>query len=208
MEICGGWTRAYGGGTVDGNYWQARSSFRIKTDKRYEGVNVIDYPVFPSKIHNKYRCWQVRNGGNDTQARIKDPAIQMIVLKSGFYVDCQDYQPAHVFLNGNYYGMLNIRESNNKHFAYSNYGIDFSDMHQFDLSNAQYNQKMGDNKAWQQLLKLASNLAQTKSTETYSQICDLLDIDEYINYMALECYMGPTDWITNTNNIKGENVAK
>lgn len=203
LEICGGWTRAYGGGTVDGNYWQARSSFRIKTDKRYEGVNVIDYPVFPSKIHNKYRCWQVRNGGNDTQARIKDPAIQMIVLKSGFYVDCQDYQPAHVFLNGNYYGMLNIRESNNKHFAYSNYGIDFSDMDQFDLSNAQYNQKMGDNKAWQQLLKLASNLAQTKSTETYSQICDLLDIDEYINYMALECYMGPTDWITNTNNIKG-----
>ena len=203
LEICGGWTRAYGGATVDGRYWEARSSFRIKTDKRYEGVNVIDYPVFPSKIHNKYRCWQVRNGGNDTWARITDPALQMIVLKSGFYVDCQDYQPAHVFLNGDYYGMLNIRESNNKHFAYSNYGIDFSDMDQFDLSNNQYNQKMGDNKAWQQLLKLAQNLAQTKSAETYSQICDLLDIDEYINYMALECYMGPSDWITNTNNIKG-----
>jgi len=203
LEISGGWTRAYGGGTVDGRYWQARSSFRIKTDKRYEGVNMLDYPVFPSKIHNKYRCWQVRNGGNDTQARIKDPAIQMIVLKSGFYVDCQDYQPAHVFLNGDYYGMLNIRESNNKHYAYSNYGIDFSDMDQFDLSNAQYNQKIGDNKAWQQLVKLASNLAQTKSAETYSQICDLLDINEYVNYMALECYMGPTDWITNTNNIKG-----
>ena len=203
IEISGGWTRAYGGGTVDGKYWQTRSSFRIKTDRRYEGVNVIDYPVFPMKIHNKYRCWQVRNGGNDTQARIKDPAIQMIVLKSGFYVDCQDYQPAHVFLNGDYYGMLNIRESNNKHFAYSNYGIDFSDMDQFDLSNAQYNQKMGDNKAWLQLLRLAQSLASTKSAETYRQICDLLDIDEYINYMALECYMGPTDWITNTNNIKG-----
>ena len=42
-----------------------------------------------------------------------------------------------------------------------------------------------------------------KSAETYRQICDLLDIDEYINYMALECYIGPSDWITNTNNIKG-----
>ena len=203
VEISGGWTRAYGGGTVDGKTWQARSSFRLKTNKIYEGVNVIDYPVFPSKIHNKYRCWQVRNGGNDTQARIKDPALQMIVLKSGFYVDCQDYQPAHVFLNGDYYGMLNIRESNNKHFAYSNYGIDFDDMDQFDLSNAQYNQKIGDNKAWLQLVKLAQNLASTKSADTYSQICDLLDMDEYINYMALECYVGPTDWITNTNNIKG-----
>ena len=203
LEICGGWTRAYGGATVDGKYWEARSSFRIKTDKRYEGVSSIAYPVFPSKPYNKYRCWQVRNGGNDTYARIKDPAVQQVVLKSGFYVDCQDYQPAHVFLNGEYYGMLNIRESNNKHFAYSNYGIDFDDMDQFDLSNAQYNQKMGDNKAWLQLQTLAKRLAQTKSEEIYSQICDLLDMDEYINYMALECYLGASDWITNTNNVKG-----
>ena len=148
LEICGGWTRAYGGATVDGKTWEARSSFRLKTDAKYEGVNAIDYPVFPLKPYNKYRCWQVRNGGNDTYARIKDPAIQMMVLRSGFYVDCQDYQPAHVFLNGDYYGMLNIRESNNKHFAYSNYGISFDDMDQFDLSNAKYNQKMGDNAAW------------------------------------------------------------
>ena len=203
LEICGGWTRAYGGGTVDDRYWEARSSFRLKTDKRYEGVNVIDYPVFPSKTHNKYRCWQVRNGGNDTYARIKDPAIQMMVIKSGFYVDCQDYQPAHVFLNGQYYGMLNIRESNNKHFAYSNYGIDFDDMDQFDLSNAQYNQKMGDNKAWLQLVRLAQQLGSRKTEELYRQVCELLDIDEYINYMALDCYIGPSDWITNTNNVKG-----
>lgn len=203
LEICGGWTRAYGGGTVDGRYWPARSSFRIKTDKRYEGVHSIDYPVFPYKPYNKYRCWQVRNGGNDTDARIKDAAIQQIVLSSGFYIDCQDYQPAHVFLNGEYYGMLNIRESNNKHFAYSNYGIDFDDMDQFDLSNAKYNQKVGDNKAWLQLQTLAKHLAQTRAEEIYSQICDLMDMDEFINYMALECYMGPSDWITNNNNVKG-----
>lgn len=203
LEICGGYTRAYGGGYVDDRYWDAKSSFRLKGDKRYEGVNSIDYPVFPSKPYNKYRCWQVRNGGNDTYARIKDPAIQMMVLKSGFYVDCQDYQPAHVFLNGLYYGMLNIRESNNKHFGYSNYGIDFSDMDQFDLSNAQYNQKIGTSDAWNQLQKLGWQLAQDQSAETYSQICDLLDIDEYINYMALDCYIGPSDWITNTNNVKG-----
>jgi len=203
LEICGGWTRAYGGGEVDGRSWPTRSSFRIKTDKRYEGVHAIDYPVFPSKPHNKYRCWQVRNGGNDTYGRIKDPLIQQIVMRSGFYVDCQDYQPAHVFLNGAYYGMLNIRESNNKHFAYSNYGISFDDMDQFDLSNAQYNQKVGDNKAWTQLQTLARKLGQTKSEDSYKDVCALLDMNEYVNYMALECYIGSSDWLTNTNNVKG-----
>ena len=203
LEICGGWTRAYGGGWGDDRYWEARSSFRLKTDKKYEGVKSIDYPVFPMKPYNKYRCWQVRNGGNDTSHRIKDAALQQMVLRSGFYVDCQDYQPAHVFLNGAYFGMFNIRESNNKHFAYSNYGIDFEDMDQFDLSNAKYNQKVGDNEAWLQLKALSRKLVQDKSEETYRQICDLLDIDEYVNYMALECYIGPSDWITNTNNVKG-----
>lgn len=202
MEISGGWTRAYGGGWVDGKYWEMKSSFRLKTDKRYEGVNVIDYPVFPYKPHNKYKVWQVRNGGNDTYARITDPAIQQMVLTSGFYVDCQDYQPAHVFFNGEYLGMLNIRESNNKHYGYSNYGIDTDDMDQFDLSNNQYNQKVGDNKAWLELVKLSLQLASKKTPELYEQICQRLDIDEYTNYMALECYNGPTDWITNTNNVK------
>ncbi|MBO4641972.1 MAG: lamin tail domain-containing protein [Bacteroidaceae bacterium] len=203
FEIAGGWSRAWGGGTVDGKTWEMKSSFRLKGDKRYEGQKYFNYPIFPHKPYNKYHCLQVRNGGNDSYARTKDANIQVIALKSGFYLDCQDWQPAHVFFNGDYLGMLNIRESNNKHFGYSNYGIDTDDMDQFDLSNAQYNQKAGDAVAWQKVLSLSTEVARTKSPETYRWLCDLLDIDEYINYMAFECYIGCSDWITNTNNVKG-----
>lgn len=203
FEIAGGWSRAWGGGTVDGKTWEMKSSFRLKGDKRYEGQKYFNYPIFPHKPYNKYHCLQVRNGGNDCYARTKDANIQVIALESGFYLDCQDWQPAHVFFNGDYLGMLNIRESNNKHFGYSNYGIDTDDMDQFDLSNAQYNQKAGDAVAWQKLLSLASEVGRTRSPETYKKVCDMLDIDEYINYMAFECYIGCSDWITNTNNVKG-----
>lgn len=203
FEICGGWTRAYGGGTTDGVYWPMKGSFRLKADKKYEHINSLDYAVFPNKPYNKYKVWQVRNGGNDTGARIKDAALNQIVIKSGFNVDAQDCQPAHVFFNGQYLGMLNIRESNNKHYGYSNYGIDTDDMDQFDLSNAQYNQKAGDDEAWLKLVGLSTQLASNGSEATYNEICKLLDIDEYCNYMALECYIGCGDWITNTNNVKG-----
>lgn len=203
FEISGGWTRAYGANMVDGKYWEMTSSFRLKTDKRYEGVNELAYPVFPDKPYNKYKVWQVRNGGNDTKARIIDPALQQMVMKSGIDIDCQDYQPAHVFFNGMYLGMLNIRESNNKHFGYSNRGIDTKDMDQFDLSNARYNQKAGDEEAWLTLVALSEQLASDHSEETYAKVCELLDIDEFINYMACDCYIGPSDWITNTNNVKG-----
>ena len=203
FEISGGWSRGYGGRWTDDRYWDMKSSFRLKTDKRYEGLNEIPYTVFPDKPYNKYKVWQVRNGGNDTNNRQKDPIIQQIVLTSGFDVDCQAYQPSHVFFNGEYLGMLNIRESNNKHFGYSNFGIDTDDMDQFDLSNAQYNQKAGDDEAWLELLARAEQLATSQSEADYEKVKELLDIDEYINYMALECYLGCGDWITNTNNVKG-----
>ena len=203
FEISGGWTRAYGSGVTDDRYWEMKSSFRLKADKRYEMQNELPYAVFPDKPYNKYKVWQVRNGGNDTYARIIDPALQQIVMKSGINVDCQDYQPAHVFFNGQYLGMLNIRESNNKHYGYSNFGIDTDDMDQFDLSNAQYNQKAGDEEAWLELQNRAMTLASSPTEANYERVKELLDIDEYINYMALECWIGSSDWITNTNNIKG-----
>ena len=39
---------------------------------------------------------------------------QQILISNGFYIDAQDYQPVHVFFNGEYIGMLNLREPNNR----------------------------------------------------------------------------------------------
>lgn len=202
MEIAGGWSRAFQGSWGDNRYWEMRGSFRLKADKRFEGANSFDYPVFPNKPYNKYKVWQVRNGGNDDH-RTKDACIGQAVLQSGFYVDAQDASPTHIFFNGEYLGMFNIRESNNRHYGDSNYGIDTDDMDQFDLSNAQYNQKVGDNQAWNELLELSRQLIETGSVSVWNEICKRMDMDEYINYMALECYFGSSDWLTNVNNFKG-----
>jgi len=202
MEICGGWSRGYGEGETDGKYWDAKSSFRLKCDKEYEGVNSIDYPVFPLKPFNKYKVWQVRNGGNDTYARIIDPSLSQIALRSNFNLDAQDCQPAHIFFNGQYLGMFNIRESNNRHYGYSNWGIDTDDMDQFELSGG-YKQMVGTDTAWKEMVALTKQLSSDQSEETYRQVSERLDIEEFINYMAYCIYMGPSDWMNNANNMKG-----
>jgi len=205
FEICGGWTRAYGGGTVDDRVWEMKSSFRLKAGKYYEGLNTIDYPFFPNKPYNKYKTLQIRNGGNDTYARIIDPAIQQIMLRSGYYIDCQDWQPSHVFFNGEYLGMMNIRENNNKNFGDSEYGIDTDEIDQFEINpSVGYLQKAGDDVVMQQWVSLAAQLANDPTNDNlYAQICELVDIDEYCNYMAAEIYLGCNDWLTNSNNAKG-----
>ena len=188
MAMCGGWSRA----------WEPHS-FKLKAAKIYEGRNSMNYPFFDDKQFLKHKTLQIRNGGNDTGSRIKDPALQEIVRQSGIDIDCQAYQPIVHFINGEYRGMLNMREPNNKHFAYANYGYDSDEVDQFEMSpDSGYCQKEGTKDSFLKWYELSANAA---DPEVYSEICNMVDIDEYINYMAVEFYLGATDWPQ--NNVKG-----
>ena len=188
FAMCGGWSRSW-----------TPHSFKLKAGKIYEGNNSIDYPFFADKPYLKHKTLQIRNGGNDTGCRIKDAALQEIVHRSGLDVDGQHTQPVVHFINGEYKGMLNMREPNNKHYAYANWGIDTDEMDQFEMSpDSGYVQMEGDREAFLEWYALSADAA---NDATYEQIRNLVDIDEYINYMAVEFYLGGTDWPQ--NNIKG-----
>ena len=188
FSMCGGWSRA----------WEPHS-FKLKAAKIYEGLNSIDYPFFADKPHLKHKTLQIRNGGNDTNCRLKDAALQAIVHSSGLDVDGQSTQPVMHFINGEYKGMLNMREPNNKHYAYANWGIDTDEMDQFEMSpDSGYVQMEGDRAAFLEWYELSKNAA---NETIYEKIRNLVDIDEYINYMAVEFYLGGNDWPQ--NNIKG-----
>lgn len=188
FAMCGGWSRAW-----------TPHSFKLKANKVYDGNNFFAAQLFDNKPYIKNKTLQIRNGGNDTQCRVKDPALQMIVGKSGLQVDYQDWKPVHVFLNGEHYAVLNMREPNNKHFAYSNYGFDSDELDQFEMSpDSGYVQMTGTPESFTRLVTLSESAA---DEATYTEIGKLLDLDEYVNYMAVEFVLGGTDWPQ--NNIKG-----
>lgn len=188
FSMCGGWSRAW-----------APHSFKLKAKKEYDLKNSFNAQFFTEKGFLKHKTLQIRNGGNDTSNRIKDAAIQMVVANSRLNVDYQEWQPAHVFINGSHYAVLNIREPNNKDFAYSNQGIDTDEMDQFEISpDSGYVQMRGSKESFNRLVELSYDAA---NPTTYSEIKKLLDIDEYINYMAIELYSGNWDWPQ--NNVKG-----
>ena len=197
FSVCGGWSRAW-----------SPHSFKLKAGKAYDLNNTFAYQFFGSEKDNpsvengkgylKHKTLQIRNGGNDTNCRIKDAAMQQIVASTGLYVEHQAWQPVHVYINAMPYAVLNMREPNNKHHGYANYGIDSDVMDQFEVcADSGYVQKEGTKDSfnkWYELAKTAS------SEESYNEICKLVDIDEYINYMATEFYLGSDDWPH--NNVK------
>lgn len=189
MESSGGWSRA----------WAPHSS-NLKAKKQYEGENKMSYSFFGDRQNVRYKSVKLRNGGNEyNSGRMKDAALQHIVRSSGLYVETQGFQPVHQFFNGNYIGVLNLREPNNKHYGYTVYGYDNDNMDQFKMSpDSGFIQQAGTRESWEQLLALAENAT---NEDTYAEIEKLVDIEEYINYLAVEFYLASTDYPQ--NNIKG-----
>ncbi len=187
IERCGGWSRAW-----------SPASFKIKANKRYEGQKHLLYPFFEEKPYLKHKTVQIRNGGNDNGCRVLDVILQQIAATSGLDVDYQAYQPVAHFVNGVWKGAINMREPNNKHFVYSNYGYDEDEIDQFEMSpDSGYCQKCGTYEAMQDLLTLSKSAS---DANTYKAICDLIDMDEFCNYMAIEFYLRNSDWPQ--NNLK------
>ncbi|MBP1530541.1 MAG: CotH kinase family protein [Bacteroidaceae bacterium] len=187
MERCGGWSRG----------WNPMA-FKIKANKQYELQNFLPYQFFTDKPYLKHKTLQIRNGGNDNTCRIKDPALQEIVRRSGLDIDYQAYQPVMHYINGRYAGVINMREPNNKHFVYANYGLDDNEIDQFEISpDSGYVQKCGTKESLQRWYSLAEDC---EDDAVYDEIRQMVDIDEYCNYMAVEMYLGNWDWPQ--NNVK------
>ncbi len=190
VEVSGGWSRAW-----------TPQSFNIKANKIYEGVNRMNYQFFKDKPFLRHKGLKVRNGGNDyNSGRIKDAAIQQVVTTSGLYVETQAYQPIHVYRNGKYLGLLNLREPNNKNYAFANYGIDTDDddMDQWKMSpDSNYVQQVGTKDVFNEWYSLSQNAADALA---YERIKQIVDIEEMCNYLAVEFYVCGNDWPK--NNIK------
>lgn len=189
MEASGGWSRA----------WAPHSS-NFKAKKQYEGENKMAYAFFADRPNVRYKSVKLRNGGNEyNSGRVKDAVLQTIVRSSGLYVETQGFQPVHQFFNGSYIGVLNLREPNSKHYGYTVYGLDNDNMDQFKMTpDSGYVQQAGTRDAWEQLLALSQNAT---DEDSYAEIEKLVDIEEYINYVAVEFYLASTDYPQ--NNIKG-----
>jgi len=188
MAICGGWSRSDG-----------VKSFKLKADKKYNPLlNYLPYTFFDCKKYNKNKVIQNRNGGNES-GMIIDAALQEIVRTSGLDIDCQAYRPAVHYINGKAKGVINIREPNNKKFVEANYGYDSDEIDMFEMSaDSAFTIMCGDDVAYKKLYSLSK---QAKVDSVYQQIKQLLDIEEYINYMCVELYLGNWDWPQ--NNLKG-----
>ncbi|MFZ5939254.1 MAG: CotH kinase family protein [Bacteroidota bacterium] len=191
MKIFGGCSRG-----------QSLKSLNISADKIY-GKNRFNYAFFREKPGmDEVKTIVLRNSGNDfSYTMMRDPMMQALV-KEDMQIDGQAYEPAVVYLNGEYWGIHNMREKISDNYIESNYGIPSENVNLLEGYNSVIS---GSASTYNQLYSYIST-NDLSLPANYEYVTQRMDIREYISYMWAQIYFGNTDWPG--NNIKFWNTRE
>jgi hypothetical protein len=166
----------------------AQKSLAIKFKKEY-GIPVLKYPLFPGFRVKKFNSFVLRNSGNDFQyTHIRDALMQTLV--KDLDVDYLEYRPATTFINGQYWGIYNIREKVSEHYAANRYGVDPDNI---DMLEDNMTVLHGDSLQYRQLIDYI-NTTDMSTTAAYDYVNSIVDLDEWILYFAAQAYYDNMDW--------------
>ncbi len=179
---------------IHGNFSSAyaNKSLAIYAKKRF-GTSAIEYPLFEQKpFIKKVKSFILRNSGNDWKDTMIRDGLFHTLVKDQMDIDYAAYQPTVVFLNGKYWGIMNIREKENENYLKDNHRVDPDNVDL--LENADYEVLAGDNRAYKNLISFVKSHNLAINTN-YNTVAKEIDIDEFINYMITEIYVANTDWL-------------
>ena len=168
-------------------------SYRMKSLRLYArssyGSSTFAYPIFPDQPYDNYRRLILRNSGNDFGSTMfRDAAIQ--AMMAHLNVDTQAYRPAVVFINGEYWGIHNIRERYDQHYLQQVYGIDPDNI---DLLESYGEVVEGDAAHYNAMLGYihANGLA---GQAHFDYIRTQMDVANFADYQIAHIFARNTDW--------------
>ncbi len=135
----------------------------------------------------------MRNSGGDNSRTMFRDALATEIT-TGYDIEMQDNRAVIAFINGQYWGIYNIREKINEYFLEDHTGMN---PQKIDLIEGVYREYMtvneGDFEKMDELIELIKNY-DPKYEIAYNQYGDLIDIDNFIDYMIFQVFINNTDW--------------
>lgn len=201
MSVFGGW----------GSRGYPQKSVALFARRKY-GEGNLEHRIFPDRDLDRFESVVLRNSGNDNQSThqtaprdpitefgetyyygsyfvngsftlLRDAMMQRLLEGTG--LDTQAYRPAVVYVNGDYWGLYNIREKINEHYVLANHGLSERDV---DLIEGYGTAMAGDSVAYRAMRTFIS----TKDLQVpanYREVASrYLEIDNFIDYHLAVIY--------------------
>ncbi|MHC4742163.1 MAG: FN3 associated domain-containing protein, partial [Planctomycetota bacterium] len=191
LRIYGGWFRKMSG--------TRKKTFRFLFKRDY-GPTKLRYPIFGDKATDEFDTIILRGGANDDIQYLVDEFVRRTLLDLG--------QPSavgtftHLYLNGLYWGLYNPVERPEQSFAATYFGGDKEEWEALNSSrgvggstttmwNAMLSVVRGGMQSNEAFQRIQGNNVDGTNNPAYE---DLLDIENYIDYMYSNFWSNMTDW--------------
>ncbi len=173
---------------------EKQKAFKVIARSKY-GSNRFQGAIFSKRPYTEYQSFLLRSSSEDGyKTRFRDALLQRLV--EGSIVDYQETEIGVLYIDGQYWGHYNLRERVCKSSICQFEGWE-GDEDDIDLIKANSNVMQGSNETMVQLLDYVKS-HDMNTDEAWQVLDSAIDIDNYIEYMAVEMYTGNTD----TLNVK------
>ncbi len=182
-------------------------SLRLFARTRY-GNSWFDYSFFKEEGPDKFKRLILRNSGNDnvnkavTNTHFRDPLIHTIGKQSNRRPMISESKPVNVFLNGNYHGLFNLREREDRYYIETHTGVtenfDFIELEFGYYANLHVIE--GSYEPFRDLLSFVDTTGDLSLDSDFNIAKEMVDLDNFTDYWLTEVFVGNYDWLS--NNIK------
>jgi hypothetical protein len=179
--------RIHGGGT------RALQSKSLKLYARSDyGANSMGYKFFNNKTDDKFESLVLRNSGNDFNNTLFKDALNHRIIRS-LNVITESYQPTVTFVNGEFWGILNIRERYDDDFFKRTFNIEKTELDLLEDQGKPYDVSYGDELDYQNMISYITNNSLANDAN-YNYIKTRLDPDSFSDYYISNIYLANGDW--------------
>ncbi|MGN0277925.1 MAG: CotH kinase family protein [Lachnospiraceae bacterium] len=189
LESCKAGIRIHGGNSRA----FVQKSLNIYARECYSGSDVFETDLF----HNGKEPHKVilAAQGNDQKVKIKNYMVQRLAVEAGLNCATSDMIPCVLFLDGEYWGVYYLSEAYDKNYISAHYGIDKDDVIMWKNGGLEEGVE-GDYRIQYDLIAFISN-NDMSINDNFEQACEIVDIESFIDYYALEIYIANQDWLPN-----------
>ncbi|MDE5738667.1 MAG: CotH kinase family protein, partial [Oscillospiraceae bacterium] len=190
-RIAGNWSRVFPQKSIR---FYARKEYG---DSKMKYAFIDDLTDRNGNLIGKYDKITLRNAGDNDHLHFRDTFTQDIVSKRA--CDVQGAEPCMLFINGEFWGFYFMREKLDDYYIQSHYGIEKENVTMIKRDELVCGSQYVANDYYS-FIEWASTADMT-IPENYQLVCNEIDIQNFMDYIAIETYSNNTDWTyTKLNN--------
>lgn len=179
--------RIHGGGSRS----LPQKSLRIYARQSY-GEENFNYAFFADRDVTNYKRIILRNGGQDFWQGMINDAITHVLVRD-LDLERQAYQPVVLYINGEFWGLHNIRDRIDKYYLEYAGGADPDAVDLLSGPGNAEDVKEGDNAHYLQLLRFIES-HDVGHPRYFDRVSQMMDVANFIDYNIAKQYIAVYDW--------------